>query len=215
MPVSKDVIRDLLPVYLAGEASTDTRVLVEEFLARDPELRALADAAGRTRMPGVKDPDGLHALELSTLNRTRRLLARKSFVLGIALLFTFLPMTTVFRKGEIVLVLARDYPDAASGLLLNAAIAWMVYLDTRRRLCATGLEAPWSGHSRFLSTTGGIGAGCAINAGGAALGGGAEVADVATATFRRDCVCDWRLLGSIGPAHRLKRSAEAEGFVLV
>ena len=156
MPVSKDVIRDLLPVYLAGEASTDTRVLVEESLARDPQLRALADAAGSTRVPEVKHPDGLHALEVSSLNRTRRLLARKSFVLGIALLFTCLPMTTVFRKGEIVLVLARDYPDAASGLLLNAAIAWMVYLDTRRRLCATGLEAPRSGYSRFLSTLVGV-----------------------------------------------------------
>lgn len=107
-------------------------------------------------MPTVKHPDGLHALELSTMNRTRRLLAWKSFVLGIALLFTLLPMTTVFRKGEIVLVLARDYPDAASGLLLNAAIAWMVYLDICRRLRATGLQAPRSGYSRLLWTLVGL-----------------------------------------------------------
>ena len=38
MNVTKEVIIDLLPVYLAGEASLATRVLVEEFLAQDPEL---------------------------------------------------------------------------------------------------------------------------------------------------------------------------------
>ena len=53
MSVSKDVIRDLLPVYLAGEASTDTRILVEEFLARDSQLRAVADAARTSDMPEV------------------------------------------------------------------------------------------------------------------------------------------------------------------
>ncbi len=156
MPVSKAVIRDLLPVYVAGEASKDTQTLVEEFLARDPELRALADAARRADMPEVNPRDGLDSLELRSLNRTRRLLARKSFVLGIALLFTFLPMTTVFRNGEMVLVLARDYPDAASGLLLNAAIAWLVYLDTCRRLSVTGLGMPHSGYSQFLSTLVGV-----------------------------------------------------------
>ena len=120
-----------------------------KYLARDPELRALDDAAGRIRIPGVKHPQGMQALEVKTLNRTRRLLARKSFVLGIALLFTCLPMTTVFQKGKSVLVLARDYPDAAFGLLLNAVIAWIVYLDTCRRLRATGLEGP-PGYSRLL-----------------------------------------------------------------
>ncbi len=149
MSVSKDVIRDLLPVYSAGEASADTRALVEEYLAQDSELRALAVAAGRIQIPGVQRPDEMQALELRTLNRTRRLLARKSFVLGIALLFTFLPMTTVFQKGKIVLVLARDYPDMASGLLLNAAIAWTVYLYTCRRLRTTGLEAGHSSYSRL------------------------------------------------------------------
>lgn len=144
MSVSKDVIRDLLPVYAAGEASADTRALVEEFLSRDPELRAVVDAASKFQAPAALPGGGIHSLEVETLNRTRRLLARKSFVLGIALLFTLLPMTIVIHKWEIVILLARDYPDAASGLLLNAAVAWIVYLDTCRRLRATGLEGPHS-----------------------------------------------------------------------
>ncbi len=150
MSVSKDVIRDLLPVYAAGEASADTQALVERYLAQDAELRALADAARRVQLPGAEHPEGMQALEVRTLNRTRRLLARKSFILGIALTFTCLPMTTVFQQGKIEFVLARDYPDMASGLLLNAVIAWIVYLDTCRRLRATGLEGGHAGYSRFL-----------------------------------------------------------------
>jgi len=38
MKVTRDVVYDLLPTYFAGEASEDTRALIEEFFARDPEL---------------------------------------------------------------------------------------------------------------------------------------------------------------------------------
>jgi len=38
MEITRNVINDLLPAYLAGEASADTRALIEEFLRRDPEL---------------------------------------------------------------------------------------------------------------------------------------------------------------------------------
>jgi len=40
MNITKDVINDLLPVYLAGEASGDTRSLIEDYLRRDPEMAA-------------------------------------------------------------------------------------------------------------------------------------------------------------------------------
>ena len=131
---------------------------------------------------------------MKTLNRTRRLLARKSFVLGIALLFTCLPMTTVFQKGKSVLVLARDYPDAAFGLLLNAVIAWIVYLDTCRRLRATGLEGP-PGYSRLLWALVGLALGVPANAGGAALGRGAKLADCDTTTIHRTRFCAGRSVG--------------------
>ena len=42
MRVTRDVIYDLLPAYFAGEASVDTRALVEDFLATDPELGRMA-----------------------------------------------------------------------------------------------------------------------------------------------------------------------------
>jgi anti-sigma factor RsiW len=42
MEPTRDVIKDLLPLYLAGEASPDSRAMVEQHLDRDPELAELA-----------------------------------------------------------------------------------------------------------------------------------------------------------------------------
>ena len=38
MKITREVIYDLLPSYFANEVSADTRVLVDEFLASDPEF---------------------------------------------------------------------------------------------------------------------------------------------------------------------------------
>ena len=38
MRIAREVIVDLLPVYVSGEASSATRTLVEEYLSQDPEL---------------------------------------------------------------------------------------------------------------------------------------------------------------------------------
>ena len=38
MEISRNVILDLLPLYIADEASPETRALVDEYLEGDPEL---------------------------------------------------------------------------------------------------------------------------------------------------------------------------------
>lgn len=43
MTVTREVIYDLLPAYFSGDVSADTRALVEEFLATDPEFRRMVD----------------------------------------------------------------------------------------------------------------------------------------------------------------------------
>ena len=42
MEITRNIILDLLPLYLADEVSVDTRALVEEFLKTDPELAQVA-----------------------------------------------------------------------------------------------------------------------------------------------------------------------------
>jgi hypothetical protein len=43
MEISRNVILDLLPLYIADEASPETRALVEDYLETDPELAKIAD----------------------------------------------------------------------------------------------------------------------------------------------------------------------------
>ena len=56
MQVTRDIVRDLLPVYLAGEASADTRAVVEKHLATDPQLREAVEAAGAWSPPPIEAP---------------------------------------------------------------------------------------------------------------------------------------------------------------
>jgi anti-sigma factor RsiW len=42
MKVTRDVIYDLLPAYFAGDASDDTRALVEAYFESDPEFGRMA-----------------------------------------------------------------------------------------------------------------------------------------------------------------------------
>ncbi|MBU8922207.1 MAG: hypothetical protein KOO63_10360 [Bacteroidales bacterium] len=45
MKITRDVILDLLPLFVSGEGSSDTRKLVEEYIETDPEIAEI-----------VKDP---------------------------------------------------------------------------------------------------------------------------------------------------------------
>ncbi|HEY1760544.1 MAG TPA: hypothetical protein VGG72_34535 [Bryobacteraceae bacterium] len=124
--VTKEIVRDLLPVYMAGDASTDTRAVVEAFLAEDAELREIVETAGKYSLPPLEAPA---SLEVQSLARTRRLLGRKNFWLGFALIFTFVPL--ILRPWWL-----------ADLVMLIGLGGWAPFLMTCKELSATGLEAP-------------------------------------------------------------------------
>ena len=43
MEITRDVVLDLLPLYLAGEVSDDSRILIERYLESDPALAKIAE----------------------------------------------------------------------------------------------------------------------------------------------------------------------------
>lgn len=47
MNVTRDVVTDLLPLYFSGEASEDTRRLVEDFFRENPDFERVARAAAK------------------------------------------------------------------------------------------------------------------------------------------------------------------------
>jgi hypothetical protein len=148
--VTKEIVLDLLPVYIAGDASADTRSLVEEFLAQDPELRALVESARNPRLPETPQVDELQSLEIKSLDRTRRLLNRKMWLFSFSLVFSLLPMSFIFDSHGIVFLMARDHPLIAGGSLLAALAGWIAYLDICRRLSMTGMQPPQTWSARFL-----------------------------------------------------------------
>jgi anti-sigma factor RsiW len=137
MRISRDVVKDLIPVYLAGDASADTRALVEFYLKTDPELAGDVAAARGTSLglPATRPPTA----EKQTLDATRQLLKSRTSTLVIATLFTVLPLTFAFRGTTITFLVIRDAPVIGIAWWMTAAIMWIWHVSIRRRLRVSGL----------------------------------------------------------------------------
>lgn len=143
MKIDPAVIRDLLPLYLAGEASPETRRLVEEHLAEDPELARLA-AAAATADPEFQRLAAAGPLPPPTsgkaaLDATRRLLRWRSWLLAGAIFTTLLPFSIYGSDRGIEFFLLRDAPATAALSLSAAAALWLAFWRLSRRLRVTGL----------------------------------------------------------------------------
>lgn len=140
MTITDNVIRDLLPAYLSGEASPDTITLVEEFLRRDPALAREAESARAATLLDV--PELQHPTrEKETLNRTKRLLHWRGLFLALAAFLTLLPFSVGGGSNKgVTWIFLRDTPIAVTAAIwLGAAISWIAYLRIRQRLQSTGL----------------------------------------------------------------------------
>ena len=137
MNISRDVIKDLIPVYLAGDASADTRALVESHLKTDPELAGDVAAARGTSLglPATPQPTA----EKQTLDATRQLLKNRTSTMVVATLFTVLPLTFAFHGTTITFFMIRDAPVIGIAWWVTAAIMWIWHVRIRRRLRVSGL----------------------------------------------------------------------------
>jgi hypothetical protein len=52
MEITRDVIIDLLPLYVANEVSEDTKKLIEEYMEKDPELQKIAQETAMAELSG-------------------------------------------------------------------------------------------------------------------------------------------------------------------
>jgi hypothetical protein len=92
---SRDVVVDLWPLYVSGEASADTRALVEGFLARDPEFgERLREREGAGLHPPALALPADH--ESSTLLRAQRKRARQSMMVNSLALLATAAMTAFY-----------------------------------------------------------------------------------------------------------------------
>ena len=140
MKITREVITDLLPAYLSGEASGDTRTLVEEFFRQDPEFAELVEEKKSeellSQLPASPLPKD-H--ERETLIRTKNMLKWRAHWLALAIVFTLMPLSCVFSSKGLVWLMLRDAPYAANIFTLLAVVSWIQYFRTRRKMRASGI----------------------------------------------------------------------------
>jgi anti-sigma factor RsiW len=135
MNVTHNVVTDLLPLYLAGEASDDTRALLEEYLRQNPafaaEVREQAEKNAALLGGLSVGPSADH--EKETLQRVRRFTRRRATLLGVSLATTMMPLSFGVTD-HIHWWMLRDNPNLAITFWIAALGCWIAYYLTGRRL---------------------------------------------------------------------------------
>jgi anti-sigma factor RsiW len=86
MAVTRDVVLDLLPLYLSDEASTDSRALVKEHLENDPELARLA-TRWKERLPEPPPAPVNPDAQAIAYQEAKRQIANRVITLAIVIAF--------------------------------------------------------------------------------------------------------------------------------
>jgi hypothetical protein len=157
MNVTREVVTDLLPIYFAGEASGDTKVLVEDYFRQDPDFERIArNAATPLETLRAARPIAPSAeREKRDLESVLWGLRRRTWLFGVSLFLTLAPLSFDFTHGLSRMI--RDVPWHAAFDWSLAAVLWFVYFSRLRwrtvtLVCAisfTLIPIPFVLHSVF------------------------------------------------------------------
>ena len=140
MKVTRDVVSDLWPLYVAGEASADTRALVDMFLADDPEFSERLKRSGALPAADVPRPPDA---ELAAFKRSRDLVYGRSWLRGLRLAALAMTIFSIYRA-------VTQIPWSLTPRLFlyegsMAAILWTAYILFLRRYRVQSLRTrPWA-----------------------------------------------------------------------
>ena len=126
MSITRPVILDLWPAYASGEASAETRTLVEEFLRTDPEF---ALALRENPFSGIAPPPLPADVEINAFARARRRLRGFPWLLQLAMLFS----ASAFAR----IVSDTSWDVSPRNFIITAAIAicfWIAFFVTLWRM---------------------------------------------------------------------------------
>ncbi len=139
--IPKDVILDLLPLYLAGEVSPATRDWLKAHLDQNPELaEQLRQMERSSEFPGpALVPALAPEVEMLALRRAQRMMVTLRWLFALAIAFTAiaLALEITFRPFHVRLLLLH-YPGQFGPALVAGAVCWIFYFALKRRLRITG-----------------------------------------------------------------------------
>lgn len=142
MSITRNVVIDLLPVYFSGEASDDTRNLVEDYFREDPEFERVARSAAtpletlRAASPIAPEAER----EKCDLERIGWELRLRGVWLVLALFYTLRPLAPLV-SGELAGWIGRSHTwGGRVADLACAAFFWLVYITrmSRRKVVLAG-----------------------------------------------------------------------------
>ena len=130
MNITREVMTDLLPVYFSGEASEDTKQLVEIYFRENPDFERIARRAAmpleqlRRTAPVAAEAER----EKCDLQWARKEFFRRRMLFGIALFFTFAPLITVYRNGRVDWTTFLNDPGSPALFWCIAGLFWFQYV---------------------------------------------------------------------------------------
>ena len=128
MNVTREVVTDLLPIYFSGEASPDTKVLVEDYFRQDPDFERVARSAAtpletlRAAAPIAASPER----QKRDLESVFLGLRRRQWLFGLSLFLTLAPLASAFGHGHFVAEMVRDASWNTFQWCLAAGL-WFLY----------------------------------------------------------------------------------------
>jgi hypothetical protein len=93
--VTREVILDLMPLYLAGEVSADTRALVEDYLESDAELAALAHESAAFKLPPDVPTPLTQEDRMKTFLQVKRLMLLRTISLAVIISIAVLSLLSL------------------------------------------------------------------------------------------------------------------------
>ncbi|HEY7497524.1 MAG TPA: hypothetical protein VH740_03375 [Vicinamibacterales bacterium] len=139
MKITRNVVSDLWPLYVAGEASPDSRAVVDEFLRGDPELARRLEESRDFPVAMVSMPPDEEARALA---RTRDLILGGKWLRGLRLFaaaITVLGFLHLAKYSEELFRIARDsqrveFPDRVAFEAAVAVVSWLTYMIMMHRV---------------------------------------------------------------------------------
>ena len=135
MNISREVVTDLLPVYFSGDASEDTKSLVEDYFRENPDFERLARSAEtpletlRAASPMAVDSEK----EKRDIESIRCGLDQRKWLFGLSLFLTLSPFWFYFTHGHLASLIVGDNLWKAAFDWSMAAVFWFLYFAQLRR----------------------------------------------------------------------------------
>lgn len=94
MKITRNIVLDLLPLYIAGEVSDETKIIVESFLETDPSLASMVEHASSIGFNEVPIPLSQEEI-METYKKANKMMVIRTLGLAVVIAGTLLAVLLI------------------------------------------------------------------------------------------------------------------------